>query len=86
MVAKLDVPAGDVVEEEGAARLQCANAFGDPPVAPPDIFIIFPQIVDTCPVFLAEVERRVGEDRVDAFVADVGKELGAIAPEIRTYV
>jgi hypothetical protein len=81
MMPQLNIPARNIVEEEGAAPQENADAFVDPFLAPVKILIILPEVVDARSVFLPQVEWRVGEDGVDTLVTDVRKQLDAIASE-----
>src|SRR5262249_39993280 len=59
VMPELNVPAGDIVDEEGAARLEDADAFTDPFLAPVQVFASLPKVVDAGAVFLPEIEGRI---------------------------
>src|SRR2546423_14912340 len=63
--AERDIPAGDVVEEKRAARLKNADTLGNPLVGPGQVILVRSLVIDGRTIFLAEIERRIREDRVN---------------------
>jgi hypothetical protein len=70
MSTQLNVPAGEIIEEETSTWLKHPNAFIDPVLTPLKISPLFLPIIDPRIVNLAEVKRRVRKDRVDSLALD----------------
>ena len=73
-----DAPLRQVVHEERPARSQRSCALPEPAPAPLQVLGNRLIVADPCPVFLADVERRVGEDDVDRVRLDLWKHVQAV--------
>jgi hypothetical protein len=86
LVPQFDVPAGQVVDPEGAAGSQQANALGDPPATPLQVVAVGHLVADPRAIFLGQVERRVGEDELVGARRELREDLQAVALEERAEV
>lgn len=73
-------PLRQVIDENAAARPHYPDAFVDPAVAPVEVFVLVEAVkVGPVPIVLAQVERRVGKNGVDAVVFEGGKQIEAVS-------
>ena len=79
---RMDEQPRDVVDEDAAGGLEDAQGLAEPLVGPLQVFLER-QLVLVGAVFLAQVERRVGEDHIDGVVADRGHHVQAVDVEHR---
>lgn len=78
MSAQKDVPFRQVVNKQGAARFQNSHALVEPFPAPGYVIFFRTAIINPAPIFLRQIEGRIGKDGIDDAILNTGKDFETI--------